>query len=81
MRLNKLLENVKYREICGNIDIDIKDLSIDSRNIVRGGLFVAVQGFKIDGHDYVREAINKGAVAVIINKKMNLDTSSLRTNA
>ena len=58
MRLNKLLENVKYREICGNIDIDIKDLSIDSRNIVRGGLFVAVQGFKIDGHDYVREAIN-----------------------
>jgi len=74
MRLNKLLENVKYREICGNIDIDIKDLSIDSRNIVRGGLFVAVQGFKIDGHDYVREAINKGAVAVIINKKMKLDS-------
>lgn len=50
---------------------DYKALSIveiDSRNVKRNCLFVAIKGEKFDGHDFVFDAINKGAKAVVINK-------------
>jgi len=40
-------------------------ISSDSRDIVQGGLFVAVRGFQADGHDFVADAVRRGAAAVI----------------
>jgi len=42
--------------------------SIDSRSIRRGDLFFAVKGERLDGHDFVPEAISKGAVAAVVRK-------------
>jgi UDP-N-acetylmuramoyl-tripeptide--D-alanyl-D-alanine ligase len=42
--------------------------SIDSRTISRGELFFAVKGERLDGHDFVEQAIEKGAVAAIVRK-------------
>ncbi|HZQ94910.1 MAG TPA: UDP-N-acetylmuramoyl-tripeptide--D-alanyl-D-alanine ligase [Candidatus Sulfotelmatobacter sp.] len=42
--------------------------SIDSRTIKAGELFVAVKGERLDGHDYVESALEKGAVAAVVNK-------------
>ena len=44
-------------------------VSIDSRNIVEGSVFVAIKGDRFDGHDFVKEAVKKGAGCVIINEK------------
>ena len=52
MRLKKVLEEVKYIKIYGDPGIDIRDICIDSRKAVPGGLFAAVKGFKLDGGDY-----------------------------
>jgi UDP-N-acetylmuramoyl-tripeptide--D-alanyl-D-alanine ligase len=42
--------------------------SIDSRSIQPGELFFAVKGERLDGHDYVEQALKKGAVAAVISK-------------
>jgi UDP-N-acetylmuramoyl-tripeptide--D-alanyl-D-alanine ligase len=42
--------------------------SIDSRSIQRGELFLAVKGERMDGHDFVTQALEKGAVAAVIRK-------------
>lgn len=42
--------------------------SIDSRTLLPGELFLAVLGERLDGHDYVKQALEKGAVAAVIQK-------------
>jgi len=49
---------------------DFNELSIDSKKIKKNSLFVAIKGKKKDGHNYVKEALNKGAVKAIVNKKL-----------
>lgn len=51
-------------------DIVLKGVNIDSRKISRGELFIAIKGDKFDGHDFIETAINKGAAAVICEKKV-----------
>ena len=43
--------------------------SIDSRSIQRGQLFFAVKGERLDGHDYVEQALEKGAIAAVVNRE------------
>lgn len=59
-------------EVKGDTCIDIKSVAYDSRKVSSGSLFVAVKGFIKDGHDYIFEAISKGAVAVIGEKELKL---------
>lgn len=44
-----------------------KGLSIDSRTLVPGNLFVAIKGEKQDGHNFIKEAVRKGAVGVVVD--------------
>ena len=44
-------------------------VTIDSRKIKRNTLFIAINGDRFDGHDFVKDAVRSGAVAVIINRK------------
>ena len=64
MHLNKLLKQV-IPEVEQISDVNVDGLSIDSRNIKKGDLFVAIPGTDLDGHNYIQQAINNGAVAVI----------------
>lgn len=57
-----------FQSPVGFPDIDITHLHYDSRKIAPGGLFVAIQGFAVDGHDYIQDAVQRGAVAVVTQK-------------
>jgi len=48
--------------------MDIKGVSIDSRTIREGELFVAIKGVRFDGHDFVPEAINRGAWGAVVER-------------
>ena len=50
-------------------NLEINSVSIDSRTIIEGALFIALKGDNFDGADYVNDAIAKGAVAVITSSK------------
>ena len=49
----------------GYLNVDIHSVCNDSRKVAPGALFVAVKGFASDGHDYIKNVIEKGAVAII----------------
>lgn len=53
-----------------NSDIEITDVSTDTRTISEGSLFVALRGANFDGADFAKDAVEKGAVAVVAQKKI-----------
>lgn len=58
-------------------DIEITGVSIDSRSIHPGELFIAIQGENFDGHNFVRQALEKGAGAVLTHKQMGSGVPSV----
>lgn len=60
-----------FNSSCPN-DFLITDICIDSRNLKPGNLFVALQGENFDGHNFIPDAVAKGAVAVICNRASQL---------
>ncbi len=65
MLLKDILVYIKA-EIKGNTNIIVNDIAYDSRKVEKGTLFVAIKGFKSDGHDYIMEAVESGACAVVV---------------
>ncbi|MBR2744801.1 MAG: UDP-N-acetylmuramoyl-L-alanyl-D-glutamate--2,6-diaminopimelate ligase [Clostridia bacterium] len=65
MELKKILAGIDGIKAKGDLDIDITNLESDSRKIKKGGLFVAIKGFDVNGNDYIKDAIKSGAVAVM----------------
>ncbi len=57
-------------------NIQITNISIDTRTITKGSLYAAIEGENFDGHNFVKEAITKGASVVVVSKegigKLNL---------
>ena len=72
MKLNELLVGLEGLKAKGTLDIEIKGIESNSKNIKEGYLFVAIKGFSTDGHQYVENAIQNGAVAVIIEEGCDL---------
>lgn len=70
MTLFELLKNVPH-EVVQGADVAIKHLSIDSRNIRLGTLFLCLTGFRVDGHTYIEEAKSQGTVAIVIEKDLD----------
>ena len=65
MLLRDVLYKVAIRTVAGNTGIDIKDIQIDSRKIRPGAVFVAIRGTAADGHQFIDEAIESGAIAIV----------------
>lgn len=68
MRLKALLSGVALLGGFADEDVEISGISYDTRTIQPGELFVALTGYKTDGHRFLREAVEKGAAAVICHK-------------
>lgn len=81
MRLSELLTGLDYEVVQGSTDIDINDIQNDSRAIGRGDLFFCISGAVSDGHKYAEDVAAKGAVAVIVEKDVNvpLDVTVIKT--
>ena len=47
----------------------IYQVSINSRNIKKNSLFIAIKGERFDGHDFINEVVKRGAAAIVINEK------------
>jgi UDP-N-acetylmuramoyl-L-alanyl-D-glutamate--2,6-diaminopimelate ligase len=63
--LSDIIEGLAFTELQGSPDVEITAVVFDSRKVVPGSLFVAIKGLLSDGHDYISQAINDGAVAII----------------
>jgi len=65
MNIRLLLHNVEILEEHGSLEVPIRFVSFDSRKIEEGSVYVAIPGTQVDGHRFIRSAIDKGAVAVV----------------
>ena len=65
MKLSRLLRDVNGGDLCGKPDREITGICSDSRRVGQGSLFVAIPGFQSDGHQYIRQAMEQGACAVV----------------
>ncbi len=63
--INELIHSIIPIEIIGDTDVFISSISINSKAIEEGGLFVAMKGEKLDGHVFINEVIEKGAKVII----------------
>ncbi len=68
MRLGDLLRGLDQAIIHGNPDTEISGVRYDSRRVTPGDLFVAMPGQKADGHQFLDEAIRRGAAALLVKK-------------
>ena len=65
MKLNQLVSGLDIIEVKGDMEREISGVQIDSRQVDKNYLFVAVRGTAADGHNYIGKAIEKGASAVL----------------
>lgn len=63
--LTDILRDVNIKQIKGATDIMISGITYDSREVKAGSLFFAVKGTRVDGHHFISQVIEKGAVAIV----------------
>jgi UDP-N-acetylmuramyl tripeptide synthase len=63
--LVELLPRIPYRGLIGHPSVVVRRIVCDSREVEGGDLFAALRGERVDGHDYITAAIERGAVAVL----------------
>ena len=73
MKLKDLLAGVSVLEATVDMELNIENVSYDSRKVNSGDLFVAIAGFASDGNRFIPMAMEKGAVAVVTAKKPEID--------
>ena len=64
MLLSLLLRGLSNAQLVR--DCEVTGISYDSREVKPGDLFVAIKGYKQDGHDFVADALSKGASGVVV---------------
>ena len=68
MELKKLIDICRPVQIVGRTDREVAGVEIDSRKVVPGSIFVAMQGTQVDGHAYIEKAIGQGAGTIACEK-------------
>jgi UDP-N-acetylmuramoyl-L-alanyl-D-glutamate--2,6-diaminopimelate ligase len=68
MRLSVLLAAAGARLDDERSDAEVRSIAYDSRRVEPGALFVAIRGFHRDGHDFIAEALSRGAIAVVAER-------------
>src|SRR5439155_27142633 len=68
MQLKTLLAAIPVREIIGPVGRAVESIAYDSRRVQRDGLFVALRCEKSDGHDFIGQAIQKGATVIVAER-------------
>ncbi|KAF9119523.1 hypothetical protein BGX30_003796 [Mortierella sp. GBA39] len=73
MKLNELASALTTAQIIGDGDITITNIQVDSRKVAPGDLFICLPGHTVDGHDYAGQAAEQGAVALVVERKLDID--------
>ena len=67
-KLNEILYRVPIEGVSGSTGGLVTDITLDSRNVVKNGMFVAINGHDIDGHNYIDEALRLGASSIVCER-------------
>ncbi|MDR3555575.1 MAG: UDP-N-acetylmuramoyl-L-alanyl-D-glutamate--2,6-diaminopimelate ligase [Syntrophobacteraceae bacterium] len=68
--LEKLIEGLEVIGSVNGPDVQVSSVCYDSRRVEKGSLFVCVSGARADGHDFIHDALARGAVAIVARAEM-----------
>jgi UDP-N-acetylmuramoyl-tripeptide--D-alanyl-D-alanine ligase len=71
IHINDVIKAVRGQLVQGSSNIGINGVSIDSRTIKPGDLFLAFPGERVDGHDFLEQVFDQGAAAAVISHPVN----------
>src|SRR6184192_4921917 len=71
MQLKTLLSATPVRRVIGPLDRPVENIAYDSRRVQRNSLFAALRGEKTDGHQFIGQAIDKGASVIVAERETN----------
>ena len=70
--LKDILADLPIISQVGSLEVQYKAIQFDSRKVESGDVFVAIKGLQADGHQYINQVIQKGAIAVIYSDGSSL---------
>ena len=73
--LVEIIRAVNGKLIAGSDNLSISGVSTDTRTLCRGNLFIAIRGKRFDGHDFINQAIARGAKVIIVENDFRLNAS------
>jgi UDP-N-acetylmuramoyl-L-alanyl-D-glutamate--2,6-diaminopimelate ligase len=77
MQLERLIAALAPTDVVGDGALEIRELAYDAREVPRDSLFFCVPGAKADGHDFAAEALERGAAALVVERRLELDAALL----
>src|SRR6266581_279961 len=77
MQLERLIAALAPTDVVGDGALEIRELAYDAREVPRDSLFFCVPGAKADGHDFAAEALERGAVALVVERRLALAAPQL----
>lgn len=82
MRLTNIIDKINSIKVTGRIrDEDVTGIEYDSRLVKMNSIFVAIKGFNTDGHNYIQDALSKGAIAAVLQDDNTPDDLFTHNNA
>src|SRR5207253_1313984 len=76
-RLAALVAEIPGARVVGDSAIDVESLAYDSRKVGPGTLFFCVPGEKVDGHEFAAGAVGSGAVALVVERELEVDVAQV----
>lgn len=77
MKLNKIADYIKPSLILNSADIDVSGISYDSKTTQKGDIFVCMVGEHVNGHNFAKMAVEKGACAIISQQELDINVPIL----
>ncbi len=72
MDLERLVAALGAVEVVHRAPVEVRDLAYDARAVTAGAVFFCVPGARADGHDFAPEAVERGAVALVVERPLEL---------
>jgi UDP-N-acetylmuramoyl-L-alanyl-D-glutamate--2,6-diaminopimelate ligase len=73
MVLKELLTGYDYEILKGDVNNEVINIAYDSRKVSKGFIFVCIEGFKTDGHNYIKSALDNGASFLVVQKEIEIN--------
>jgi len=78
MTLRQLIDGIAGARLIGDGDIEVRGVRDDSRQVRPGDVFVAVRGLTSDGHAFLDAAVERGAIAVVVERAVEGSKARIR---
>lgn len=72
MNASALFKKIRVKNVIGTLDIQVDDITTDSRTAKEGSLFVASKGYTVDSHKFCQNVVDQGCGIVVVNRELEL---------